>query len=232
MMGFEGAIESRFEPGQGWIASSQVLLAMTMTPRFRSRNASRCYGRLMRHCYAHRHLAPDLTAVRFFCGIFSAFAWQPPVPRHRLHHATAAKKPGSVSCHSSVRQRCRGFASCRPQAGKNSRTEVKCLNAGPNRSATRCWPQPTVYPRRTKSARLAAVTRSWTISASIATRFLSRLLRRVRWILQRRGAMGHKCFNRHAISLAALGFFRGFSASQDASASTGARFSPCAVGSW
>jgi hypothetical protein len=29
MTGFEGAIESRFEPGQGWIASSQVLLAMT-----------------------------------------------------------------------------------------------------------------------------------------------------------------------------------------------------------
>jgi hypothetical protein len=88
--------------------------------------------RSMQHCYSHCHLAANLSRLRFFCGIFSAFAWQPPVPRQGLRHAMAAEKPGSVSCHSSLRQRCRGFAACRPQAGKIPRIEVKCLYAGPD----------------------------------------------------------------------------------------------------
>jgi hypothetical protein len=49
---------------------------------------------------ARRQFAPNLTLMRFFCGIFSAFAWQAPVPRRALRHAMAAEKLGSVSCHS------------------------------------------------------------------------------------------------------------------------------------
>jgi hypothetical protein len=64
-----GAIESRFEPGQGLIASSQVLLAMTddaalpvpkLIPLARS----------MQHCYSHRHFAPNLAAARFSAEFF------------------------------------------------------------------------------------------------------------------------------------------------------------------
>jgi hypothetical protein len=41
-----------------------------------------------------------------------------------------------------LRQRCRGFAACLPQAREIPRIEVKCLNAGPDRPATRKWPGP------------------------------------------------------------------------------------------
>jgi hypothetical protein len=136
-----GAIESRFGFLQRWIASSQGLVAMTDDAALADRGTHpAARARLMQHCYSHRHVAPNLVGLRFFCGIFSVFAWQPPVPRRRLRHAMAAEKPGSVSCHSSLRQRCRGFAACLPQARKIPRIEVKCLNAGPDRSATRKWP--------------------------------------------------------------------------------------------
>jgi hypothetical protein len=65
-----GAIESRFEPRQGWIASSHVLLAMTDDAVLPIAKLIRCSRPSMRHCYSHRHFAPNLAAVRFFCGIF------------------------------------------------------------------------------------------------------------------------------------------------------------------
>jgi hypothetical protein len=165
-----GAIESRFGILQRWIASSQVLLAIAgdaarpIAKLIPVRGPGRCSITI-----PHRASAPNITGLRFFCGIFSAFAWQPPVPRRRLRRAMAAEKPGSVSCRSSLRQRCRGFAACLPQAREISRIAVKCLNAGPDWSATRQWPGPLSASRRTKSARLAAVAWPSTISASIAT---------------------------------------------------------------
>lgn len=97
------AIESRFDTGQGWIASSQALLAMTddaalpIAKLIPVLGPGRCSIAI-----PHRPFPPNLAGLRFFCGIFSAFAWQPPVSRKRLCHATAAQKPGSVSCHSSL----------------------------------------------------------------------------------------------------------------------------------
>jgi hypothetical protein len=165
-----GAIESRFGFLQRWIASSQVLLAMTDDAALPIAKLIPLLGPWsMQHCYPHCRFASNLAGPRFFCGIFSAFAWQPPVPRRRLRHAIDAEKPGSVSCHSSLRRRCRGFAACRPQDCEISRIEVKCLIAGPDRSATRKWLGPRSLSHRTESACLAAVAWPWTISASIAT---------------------------------------------------------------
>jgi hypothetical protein len=59
-------------------------------------------ARSMQHCYSYHHVAPNLTKLRLFCGIFSAFAWRPPVPRRGLRHAMAAEKSGSVSSHLSL----------------------------------------------------------------------------------------------------------------------------------
>jgi hypothetical protein len=138
-----GAIESRFEFAQRWIASSQGLSAMTddaalpIAELIAVPGPGRCSIAIR-----FRHFAPNLASLRFFCGIFSAFAWQPPVPQRQLRHATAAQKPGSVSCRSSLRQACRGFAACLPQDCKIRCIEVKCLKAGPDRSATRKWPGP------------------------------------------------------------------------------------------
>jgi hypothetical protein len=170
-----------------------------MTPRFQSRNPSGCYRRSMRHCYAHRHLVPESYRGPFFLrNIFRFY-----VATARFHgmapSRNCAKKPGSVSCHSSLRQRCRGFASCRPQAGKNSHTEVKCLNAGPDRSATPNWPGPLSY-----------------LAAPIGARCGGDAV------------MDHKYFHRLAISVATFfGSFRGFcsgAAPWDISVSTGTRF--------
>jgi hypothetical protein len=61
-----GAIESRFEPGQGWIASSQVLLAMTHDAALPIAKLIQPLRRSMRHCYAHRHLAPEPYRGAFF----------------------------------------------------------------------------------------------------------------------------------------------------------------------
>jgi hypothetical protein len=173
--GLREAVESRFEPGQGWIASSQVLLAMTHDAALpiakriqllRPLDAALLYpstlgARTLQRCVFSAEYFPLLRGNRRFHGIGSITQLPPksPVLSHAIHRYGA---------------RCRGFAACRPQACKIPRIEVKCLNAGPDRSATRKWPGPLLPSRRTKSAHLAA--------GGVA--------------------MDHKCFHRHVISVA------------------------------
>jgi hypothetical protein len=63
MTGFEEAIESRFDTG--WIASSQVFLAVTHDARFPIAKLIQPLRRSMRHCHALDTWRPNLTAARF-----------------------------------------------------------------------------------------------------------------------------------------------------------------------
>jgi hypothetical protein len=176
MTGFAGAIESRFEPGQDWIASSQVLLAMTddaavpiakpiPLPGGRTNRCSIAIPiatsrrTLPRRVFSAEYF-PLLRGNRRFHGIGSITQLPPksPVLSHAIHR---------------YGQRCRGFAACRPQAGKNSRTEVKCLNAGPDWSATRNGPADCLISPHQIGA-----------------------------VCHGEAAMYHKCFHLHVISAA------------------------------
>lgn len=137
----------------------------------RARISSAVGGRSMQHCYSRRERALELAGVRFFCGIFSAFTWN---GRFRVE-SRATRLPPKRPVLSHALDCCRQFAACRPQAGKIPRIGLKCLNAVPDRSATRNWPGSVSPSHRTKSARLAAVMWPWTTSASIARCFPSRL---------------------------------------------------------
>jgi hypothetical protein len=94
-----GAIESCFGILQRWIASPQVFLAITD-------DAALLIAKLIPILGPGRCSiaipSPNITKLRFLCGIFSAFAWRSPVPRRGLRRAMAAEKPGSVSCHFSL----------------------------------------------------------------------------------------------------------------------------------
>ena len=122
-------------------------------------------ARSMQHCYPHRRLAPNIARLRFFAEYFPLLRGD----RRFRGEGSATRWPPKSPVLSQAVQRCRRFAACLPQARKIPRIEVKCLNAGADRSVTRQWPGPLSASRRTKSARVAAVAWPWTISASIAT---------------------------------------------------------------
>jgi hypothetical protein len=101
MTGFEGAIGSRFEPGQGWIAWSQVLLAMTDDRRACNRQthpaaaalnaALLCPSTLAARTLPRRVFSaeyfPLLRGNRRFRGVGSATRLPPksPVLPHGIH---------------------------------------------------------------------------------------------------------------------------------------------------
>jgi len=129
--GLCGAIESRFEFAQRWIASSQVLLAITDDAALPTREIHPALG--LGRCSIAIPIAASLRTLPR--SVFSAEYF--PLLRGNRRFRGDGSATGSVSCHSSLRQRCRGFAACLPQDGKIPRIAVKCLNAGPNRSAMR-----------------------------------------------------------------------------------------------
>jgi hypothetical protein len=69
--GLGEAIECRVDAGPGWIASSQVLLAMTDDAALPIARLIQLLPPLDAHCYAHRHFAPEpYHGVFFLRNIF------------------------------------------------------------------------------------------------------------------------------------------------------------------